>query len=583
MSRILVVFLVSLLSLTGAFAAPPSVQWLHDDAAAFTQAKADDRFVILYLEAVWCHWCHVMDHETYADPAVQAALAAHYVPLRIDQDSRPDLANRYRDYGWPATIVFAADGTEIVKRRGFIPPDRMAKLLAAIVADPKPEHAVSPDIDSASAQSSLSDSVRDTLAERHRSSYDAQYGGLKLGQKYLDRDAAEYQLTLGLAGDTEELARARKSLDGARALIDPVWGGVYQYSTGGDYAHPHFEKLATLQGDYLRLYALGFAATGDQGFKEAAEALMGYIAAFLKSPDGGYYTSQDADLVKGEHSAEYFALDDAARRKLGVPHVDDHRYTRETATIAEGLAAWYETSGDASALAAARSALEWVVKERALPDGGYRHDAKDAAGPYLGDSLAAGRAMLALYRASGERLWLTRAASAGDFIAREFKAGGGGFASAALGLTPIPPVPNIDENMQVARFLNLVARFTGDTKHGDSARHALAWLARPETALSRLTDAGILLADREIGSEPVHLTVIGPKADAATAALFAACLRVPATYKRLDWWDREEGPLPNPDVNYPKLKKPAAFVCTAQRCSTPIYKPEDVQAFLAEE
>ena len=107
--------------------------------AAFAQAREQQRFVLLYLEAVWCHWCHVMDHQTYADPAVRALVDAHYVPLRIDQDARPDLANRYRDYGWPATIVLAADGTEIVKRRGYIPAANFARLLQAIIDDPSPE------------------------------------------------------------------------------------------------------------------------------------------------------------------------------------------------------------------------------------------------------------------------------------------------------------------------------------------------------------------------------------------------------------------------------------------------------------
>src|SRR4051812_668150 len=99
------------------------IHWLRSDTDAFAQARAQHRFVILYLEAVWCHWCHVMDEKPYGDPAVRAELEAHYVPLRIDQDLRPDLSNRYRDYGWPATVIFAADGTEIVKRQGFVEPE----------------------------------------------------------------------------------------------------------------------------------------------------------------------------------------------------------------------------------------------------------------------------------------------------------------------------------------------------------------------------------------------------------------------------------------------------------------------------
>src|SRR5258708_25997663 len=80
-----------------------------------------------------------MDEKTYGDTGVRAEIAAHYVPLRIDQDLRPDLSNRYKDYGWPATIIFAADGSEIVKRQGFVEPERFLRLLRAVVADPSPE------------------------------------------------------------------------------------------------------------------------------------------------------------------------------------------------------------------------------------------------------------------------------------------------------------------------------------------------------------------------------------------------------------------------------------------------------------
>ncbi|MGF2075888.1 hypothetical protein, partial [Enterococcus casseliflavus] len=81
----------------------------------------------------------------------------------------------------------------------------------------------------------------------HRDSYDAARGGLRLAQKYLDRDSVEYALTRGAQGVDVERGRASQTLDAATALLDPVWGGVYQYSTGGDWRRPHFEKLATRQ------------------------------------------------------------------------------------------------------------------------------------------------------------------------------------------------------------------------------------------------------------------------------------------------------------------------------------------------
>ncbi|WP_433984239.1 DUF255 domain-containing protein [Tunturiibacter empetritectus] len=119
-------------------AAPVALHWQPWSDAAFAQARAEHKFVLLDLEAVWCHWCHVMDEVTYRDPAVVRLLNQKYVLVKVDQDSRPDISNRYQDYGWPATVVFAANGSEIVKRQGYLPPRLMSSMLQAIIDDPSP-------------------------------------------------------------------------------------------------------------------------------------------------------------------------------------------------------------------------------------------------------------------------------------------------------------------------------------------------------------------------------------------------------------------------------------------------------------
>src|SRR5437667_248309 len=115
-----------------------SAKWSDGGDDLFTRAATEKRFVILDLEAVWCHWCHVMEKTTYANPQVQELLASKYLPVRVDQDANPDLSSRYGDWGWPATIVFGPDGTEIAKIRGYIEPERMQSLLKAIIDDPSP-------------------------------------------------------------------------------------------------------------------------------------------------------------------------------------------------------------------------------------------------------------------------------------------------------------------------------------------------------------------------------------------------------------------------------------------------------------
>src|ERR1700685_1426465 len=99
-------------------AAEPALNWMPWSDSLFAQAKQQNKFVLLDLEAVWCHWCHVMDQTTYADNDVRRLIGEKYIAVKVDQDSRPDISNRYEDYGWPATVVFNPSGQEIVKRRG---------------------------------------------------------------------------------------------------------------------------------------------------------------------------------------------------------------------------------------------------------------------------------------------------------------------------------------------------------------------------------------------------------------------------------------------------------------------------------
>jgi len=561
--------------------AQQALVWLRSDTDAFSRAKAEHRFVILYLEAVWCHWCHVMDEKTYGDADVRAEIQTHYIPLRIDQDLRPDLSNRYKDYGWPATVIFAADGSEIAKRQGFVEPERFLRLLKAVVADPSPEkddadEAATPSAPHASA---LDAATRAELIKRHHDTYDPKLGGLDTGQKYLDRDSVEYAIDRALAGDAAEADMARKTLDAARALFDPVWGGVYQYSTYSDWQHPHYEKLATVQAQYLRIYALASAAFARAPDQQAVAQIRRYDDAFLLSPDGAFYVSQDADLKPGEHSSEYFKLADKKRRAQGVPRVDRHIYALQNGQTIEALATWSEFGGDDGALATAKRAANWIVEHRALPGGGFRHDEHDAAGPYLGDTLAMGRAFLALYRATADRAWLARASAAADFIAANFAGAGGGLVSARSS-GPIAAQAQIDENISVARFANLLAHYDGNAEHRALAEMALRWLADPHVALSEITEPGILLADDELHADPLHLTVLAAKGDADGKILFSTMQHLPAWYNRIDWWDKAEGPLPNPDVSYPAPKRAAAFVCTQSRCSLPMYKPAQIAEFL---
>lgn len=561
---------------------PGLIQWQAYGHEPFERARAEGRYVLLELEAVWCHWCHVMDDRTWSDPAVAAAVAARFIPVRVDHDARPDLAERYRDYGWPAIIVLNGDGREIVKRAGYIAPQAMVRLLTKIVADPTPEM-VTPEAQATWAVSPLlADGTRDELERRFVATNDFRRGGLKGDQKVVDRDAAEYAILKAVAGDATARRIALGSLAGARQLLDPVWGGVYQYSTGGDWNHPHFEKLGFIQADYLRLFAIAYANLHDPRDGRAISAIHSYLKRFLQAPDGSFYASQDADLRPGQHAGSYFALDDSGRSRQGVPRIDRHVYARENGLIANALVQAHSATGDPALLGDAVKAAERMMATRRLPGGGYAHDADHRAGPYLADNLAMLRALVALHGATGERRWLAEAITTADFIASRFaREDAPGFRTAvASGV--LPAVVTLDENLALARAANLLARYSGEARHRAMAESAMRYLATPEVALSRISDPGILIAAHELSNEPAHLTIVGSRKDLAAQRLFDAANRWPVVYKRVEWWDRSEGPLANADVAYPELARAAAYVCADGRCSRPLFTGDDLVALAAE-
>lgn len=568
------------------YAAGPNaakIDWQPWSDGVFERAARENRFVLLDLEAVWCHWCHVMDEVTYSDPKVVALIKSRYIPVRVDQDSRPDISRRYENYGWPATVVFNAEGGEIVKRRGYLAPPVMISMLEEIIVDPSPvKYGDEEPIAKFADNPLLSPKLRQSLERGFYETHDPKLGGQKQPQKFIDHDTAEYGLLRAGQGDKKAEEMTRRTLTAALKIMDPAWGGMYQYSTDSDWDHPHFEKIMAMQAEPLRLYALAYGQFGDAKYLQAVRDFHRYVTTFLRSPEGAFYTSQDADLVKGEHSAEYFALSDAARRKLGVPVVDKHRYARENGWMIRALATAYTVTGERVYLDDAQRAARWIVANRSLRDGGFRHDERDAAGPYLEDTLAMGDAFLALYTATGSREWLGRAQSSAGFIEKHFRSSQPGYVtSAPRAGSKLQPKSNVDENIPVARFANMLHRYTGDARYRGMSDYALRMLVTEQIADSLITAPGILLAAFESVNDPLHITIVGGKDDAAAIALFDSAIRYAAVYRRVEWWDRREGNMPNPDVRYPKLPRAAAFICTDSTCSLPIFDASKISTEVA--
>lgn len=575
-----VVAIVLLGAISAAASSPQEIDWAPYNSATFEQARASHKLVFLDLGAVWCHWCHVMDKTTLLDPEVRAALEQGFINVRVDQDARPDLSRKYEAYGWPALVVL--DPVSMLDRAiatGYQTKQEFLRFL---------EHATHPEENSAdnSAESQagdtgLSEGQSTDLVNKLNDHYDHIAKGWGHSHKLVPWENIEYSLWRARDGDHQARLMAMDTLDAGRRLIDPVWGGIYQYSTDGDWSHPHFEKIMEYQAEILRCYTMAYLQWRRAADLASAKAIASYMNQFLRSPDGAYYVSQDADVIQGKHSADYFRKSDTERRAAGMPRIDTHVYSRENGLAISAMALLWQATGNHEDLEHAVAAADQILTTRKLPNGGFSHGKDDLAGPYLTDQIQMLRGLLALHETTADARWKTSAIACGDFICANFTRpiadGAGYFAGTAQPGLPLPTA-NVDENIAAARALNRLARVTGLERFTAAATHAMRFLCRDRIVNDfDQYPGGLLLADRELREEPEHLAIVGNRDDAAAVALFREAQKDPASYKVIDWL----APKDAEKLGLPILDQAAAFRCTSKRCSTPKFSPEELARLFA--
>jgi hypothetical protein len=495
-------------------AAERAFTWSAFTPEAFERARREGKYVLLDGAAEWCHWCHVMDETTYLDPEIARILRERFVTLRIDVDEHPDLAERYGEWGWPATIIFSPDGREIGKYRGYIPPDELRGILSDIesLAKGAPPEAEARGPAEVPAPVEALGWAAGSASFQLDSYYDPDQGGWGRRQKSPLGAPIELELRRGSHGDAEATKRAIFSLKQQRALLDPVWGGVYQYSSASTWDKPHYEKLMSYQAANLEAYARGYAATKDPSFLADARGIARYLDTFLSTPEGAFLPTQDADAGAHDRGAlfvdgdVYYRLSDAERRKLGFPRVDSHVYAHENGLGIAALATLYEVSRDAATLARARKAADLLLAQLVSADGKVRRTGSTAL--FLADAASFGRALARLAEVCGEASYRDAAVKIAAGLERDFAdpKTGAYFAKSldpsAIGVFARRERP-FDPNLAAVRFLAALARVTGDTAHRDRARRALAAALTPRSLTERGRMVGeLLLACDEAGVFP---------------------------------------------------------------------------------
>jgi uncharacterized protein YyaL (SSP411 family) len=588
MRRLLALLCLVLAGPGPASAETPALAWQKWDAALFERAAREDKYILLHMAAVWCHWCHVMEDTTYRDPAIQRRIVDKFIPVRVDQDADPALSYRYENWGWPATVMLDKDGNEIFKRRGYIPPELFDKLLSAVIEDPSalPSYQAGGTVDPRAV--TLSAARRDRLEGLMLKSYDKVHGGFGDTHRFIQGDAIEWALERGRAlhrNAQPQLWReiSARTLAGARHLVDPVWGGMFQYSDKLDWSGPHFEKLLSIQRDAMRSYVLAYQITQDPTDLATARDIARWLMDYMRSPEGAFYTSQDADAGPALAGDIFYARTDSERHAGPQPAIDRNRYARENGWAVASLAALHDATGDQALLAAAQRAFDWTLARRRAPNGGLGHARAANDDTHLGDTLAMAEAALALHRSTADRRYLALAAELAAIIVRDHREPAGGYTvrqpgPGAKGVLA-SPVRQVEENVATVRLLNLLARQTNQAVFREAAQHGMRYLI--SLAEDDLVLPGVLLADRELSREPAHVTVVGAKDDPAARALYTEARTYPTRYLRVEWLDRGEGPLPAGDIEYPEMPQAAAFACANGACSVPVFAPQEVHRIVA--
>jgi uncharacterized protein YyaL (SSP411 family) len=495
-------------------AAPPkeALEFADFNAETFARAKKERKYIVLHGAAEWCHWCHVMEATTYHDPDVQAVLRDKFIAVKVDTDERPDIQERYQDWGYPATVVFSPDGVELAKQRGYIDPGRFRDLLNAIVAagdkpvDPKAnERPVLPK--TALPEEELGRifaSVNKDLA----SFYDPDEGGWGRDQKAPLGYNNAFLLKHAFLGDNDAKARVLFTLDKQSQILDPVWGGIFQYSAASNWNEPHFEKLMTFQAPALENYAEAYRLTGEAKELARARGIYTYLERFMKSPEGGFYTTQDADVNAHDPSKpfvdghEYYVLGDKERLAKGLPRIDTHEYAKENGIAIAAYLTYARASGDTHARDAAIRAAKRIWDTHAAPNGALYHPAIATDGKpsskvlFLADNASFGYGLMRLYEETGTSAYLRSAQKIGDFLIRDLQDpnSGGFFASTkdpdAAGVLAVRRVP-FEENVMALRFLAKLATHTRD----DSYRIAIDRTLRAISTTDEIKARGRWLGD----------------------------------------------------------------------------------------
>jgi hypothetical protein len=550
------------------------VDWYPWGDEALGRARSEDRPILLSIGYAACHWCHVMEHESFEDAQTAAVMNEHFVNVKVDREERPDLDAVYMDAvvamtghgGWPMTVFLTPEGEPFFGGTYFPPAPRhglpsFRQVLEAVaqaygerradVARSAEQlvEAVRSTGQLAPSTDPLTDSVLGEAARALRRQSDPEWGGFGGAPKFPPASALEFLLR------REELDLVTKTLDSMAAggMYDLVGGGFHRYSVDEQWLVPHFEKMLYDNALLVPAYLHAWVVTGEERYRVVVEETCEYMLRDLALPGGGFASSQDADtdgiegltytwteaegvpaellrpfehgrsIIRGELDPELRArlLEERSRRPQ--PGRDDKTIAAWNGLALAALAEAGRRLSNDELLGAAERLGSFLLTELSSPDGRlfrtWREGRASIPG-YLEDYADVAHGLIELHVATGELRWLEEANRlarlAVDLFADDER---GGFFMTARDAERLVarkkdlednPVPS--GNSMLAHVLLRLARIYGDD---ELERRAVGVLRLVHNALPRVPSAfGWALCALDLYlSPPRELAIIGAPGD----------------------------------------------------------------------
>jgi len=302
------------------------VDWHPWGTAAFAKAKEEDKLLLVSIGYATCHWCHVMERESFEDPELAAFLNAYFVPVKVDREERPDVDKIHMDAlhalgqqgGWPLNMFVTPEGKPVTGGTYFPPRPmygrksfrELLETLALIwkderekiftTADQLTAHLQQKAVPTADGHPELNWEAEGQTVAQFRESYDSQHGGFKQQQQNKFPPSMGLMLLLRhykRTGEAHSLEMVEMTLQKifAGGIYDQLGGGLSRYSTDYEWLVPHFEKM--LYDNSLFVWALieTFQITKNPLYESAVRDVLAYVSRDMTSPAGAFFSAEDAD------------------------------------------------------------------------------------------------------------------------------------------------------------------------------------------------------------------------------------------------------------------------------------------------